>query len=80
MKPLRWLELIIEGQTFAEIAQAEGSSKRRVQDVVNLALLAPEFLDAIALGEQTEGLTTDHLIKTRFAAVWSEQREQFASL
>ncbi len=53
---------------------------RRVQDVTNLALLAPDVLDGIATGEQPDGFTMDYLIKTRFSAVWSEQREQFAAL
>jgi len=51
-----------------------------LQDLANLALLAPDVIDGIAVGEQPDGLTTDYLIKARFPAVWSEQREQFAAL
>ncbi|MCG6901466.1 MAG: recombinase family protein [Rhodobacter sp.] len=80
VKARRWLGLIIDGETFTEIAQAEGTSKRRVQDVVDLALLAPGVVDAITSGEQRDGLTTDYLIKTGFPAVWSDQYEQFAAL
>ena len=80
VKARRWLTAIIDGKTFTEIAEAEGVSKRRVQDVANLALLAPDILDGIAAGEQPHRLTTDYLIKTRFSAVWAEQREQFAAL
>ena len=80
VKARRWLGMIIEGRTFAEIAAEEGVSKRRVQDVVDLALLAPDVLDAIASGEQSDGLTTDYLIKTGFDPVWSKQRKQFADL
>lgn len=80
VKGRRWLAMIVEGKTFAEIAAAEGVSKRRIQDVVGLALLAPDVLEAIASGAQSEGLTTDHLIKTGFNPVWSEQRTQFAAL
>jgi hypothetical protein len=80
MKGCNWMALVIAGKTFSEIAEAEGVSKRRVQDVTNLALLAPDVLDGIATGEQPDGLTTDYLIKTRFPAVWSEQREQLATL
>lgn len=75
-----WLAMIIEGKTFTEIAEAEGTSKRRVQDIVDLAMLAPELLDAIAKGEQPERLTSDYLIKTGFSAIWSEQRQQFVAL
>lgn len=80
MKGRSWLAMVIAGKTFSEIADSEGVSKRRVQDATNLALLAPDVLDRIAAGEQPDGHTTDHLIKTRFSAVWSEQQEQFASL
>ncbi|MCK0142244.1 hypothetical protein [Aliiroseovarius sp. F20344] len=80
MKGRSWLAMVIAGKTFSEIADSEGVSKRRVQDVTNLALLAPDALESIAVGEQPDGLTTDYLIKTRFSAVWSEQHAQFASL
>ena len=80
MKGRNWLARVIAGKSFSEIADTQGVSKRRVQDVTNLALLAPDVLDGIATGEQPDGLTTDYLIKTRFSAVWSEQRQQFAAL
>lgn len=80
MKGRNWLAMIFAGNTFSEIANSEGVSKRRVQDVANLALLAPDVLDRIVAGEQPNGLTTDYLIKTRFSAVWSEQRTQFEAL
>jgi len=80
MKGRSWLAMVIAGTTFSEIADSEGVSKRRVQDVVNLALLAPDVLDGIAAGVQPDRLSTDYLIKTRSSAVWSEQREQFAAL
>ncbi|PSL14822.1 recombinase family protein [Shimia abyssi] len=79
-KGRRWLAMIIDGKSFPEIAEVENVSTRRVQGIAGLALLAPDILDAITLGEQPGGLTTDYLIKTRFSAVWSEQRTQFAAL
>ncbi len=69
VKAQRWMAMIIEGKTFTEIARAEGTSKRRVQDVVDLAMLAPDILDAIAGGEQPDGLTSDTLIKSGVPAV-----------
>lgn len=80
VKAQRWLRMIIEGKTFSQIATQAGVSKRRVQDVVDLALLAPEVLDAIASGDQPDGFTTDYLIKSGFPASWSDQRQQFAEL
>ncbi|WP_300039620.1 recombinase family protein, partial [uncultured Roseobacter sp.] len=64
VKAQKWMSMIIGGKTFTEIAQAEGTSKRRVQDVVGLAMLAPDILDAIAAGEQSEGVTSDRVIKS----------------
>ncbi|MCR9089698.1 MAG: recombinase family protein, partial [Rhodobacteraceae bacterium] len=80
VKAQRWLAMIIDGKSFSEIAQAEGVSKRRVQDVIDLALLAPDILETIAAGEKSPALTTDYLIKTGFPAIWSKQREQVAAL
>jgi len=80
VKARRWLAMIVEGKTFADIAEVEGTSKRRIQDVTDLALLAPDVMNAMATGEQSDGLTTDYLIKTGFSAIWSEQGEKFAAL
>ncbi|MGI9353477.1 MAG: recombinase family protein [Rhizobiaceae bacterium] len=75
----RWLALIIEGETVADIARDQGITRARVHDIVKLALLSPDVLEAIASGEQPDRLTTDYLIKTGFSAVWSEQSEQFSA-
>ena len=72
--------MVIDGKSFSEIAQIENVSTSRVQDIANLALIAPDILDSITLGEKPYGLSTDYLIKTRFSAIWSEQRAQFAAL
>ena len=80
VKARQYLSQIFAGRTFSEIAEAEGVSKRRIQDVTNLALLAPSVIKAILSGENASALTTDYLIKNRFSAVWSEQRAQFGAL
>lgn len=77
---LRWLGMILDGITFTEIAEAEGTSKRRVQDVVDLAMLEPVLIDQIARGEQPSGLTTDYLIKSGVPALWADQQVRFALL
>lgn len=80
VKARNWLAKIIEGKSFADIAETEDTSKRRIQAVVELALLSPDVLGAIVKGEQPVGLTSDYLIKTGFSVIWSEQHEQFAKL
>ncbi len=80
IKARRWLAMIIDGRTFPEIAEEEGTSKRRVQNLIDLAMLAPDVLDAIAAGEQPDGQSTDYLIKSGFPAIWSDQHKQFSAL
>ncbi len=72
--------MIIDGRAFSEIVQEEGTSKRWVQDVVDLAMLVPDALDAIDSGEQIDGLTMDYLIRSGLPAIWSDQHKQFAAL
>lgn len=78
VKARRWLQMILDGKTFAEIAASEGTSKRRVQDIVDLALLAPDIMDAIAHGTQPVGLTSDRLIKCGLPVLWADQRQRIA--
>ncbi|MEM9349072.1 MAG: hypothetical protein AAGA47_02340 [Pseudomonadota bacterium] len=80
VKGRRYLSEIIAGSTFAEIAETEGVSKRRIQDVTSLILLAPSAIEPIVSGENPPGLTTDYLIKNRFPAIWSKQSAQFTGL
>ena len=74
----RWLRMIIKGKSLAEIATEEGTTSHRIRMVTDLALLAPDILDAIASGTQPEGLNTDRLIKSDIPANWVEQRNIFA--
>lgn len=62
VKAQSWLEIVIYGMSFAEIAKAGNTRKLLVHDVVSLVLLAPEFLDAIVVGQQATVLTSDYLI------------------
>ena len=80
VKAQRWMSMILDGTSFAEIASQENTSKRRVQDVVDLAILAPDILDSISCGEQPYELTSDSLIKTGVPAIWTEQRSEYAKL
>jgi site-specific DNA recombinase len=70
--------MIINGKSLAEIANEESTTSHRIRMVTDLALLAPDILDAIGSGMQSEGLNTDRLIKSDIPANWLEQREIFA--
>jgi DNA invertase Pin-like site-specific DNA recombinase len=76
----RYFDLVRLGKTFAEIAEAEGVSKRRVQQLIELAFLAPDVIRTVREGEQPVGMTSDWLKRHAFSPIWSEQRDAFAAL
>jgi hypothetical protein len=76
----RYFDLVRSGKTFGEIADSEGVSKRRVQQLIELAFLAPNTIRAVWEGRQPVGLTSDWLMRHAFSPIWSEQRELFTAL
>ncbi len=50
---------IDDGCSFEAIAAEAGSCKRRVQQVIDLAFLAPDIVRDITNGSQPMGLTSD---------------------
>ncbi|MCG6883176.1 MAG: recombinase family protein, partial [Silicimonas sp.] len=76
----RYFDLVRSGQTFGEIAEREGVSKRRVQQVIELAFLAPDIVRSIREGRHPVGLNSEWLKRHAFSPIWSEQRETFATL
>jgi hypothetical protein len=76
----RYFDLVRSGKTFAGIAAAEGVSKRRVQQLIELAFLAPDVVRAVREGRQPVGMTSDWLKRHAFSPIWTEQRDAFAAL
>jgi DNA invertase Pin-like site-specific DNA recombinase len=76
----RYFDLVRSGKTFSEIAETDGVSKRRVQQMIELAFMAPDVIRAVREGRQPVGLTSDWLKRHAFSPVWSEQRAAFAAL
>lgn len=76
----RYFDLVRSGRTFAEIAEIEGVSKRRVQQLIELAFLTPDVIRAVREGRQPVGMTSDWLIRHAFSPIWAEQRKAFAAL
>ncbi len=76
----RYFDLVRSGKTFAEIAEAECVSKRRVQQLIELAFLAPDIIRAVREGRQPVGMTSDWLKRHAFSPIWTEQRDAFAAL
>jgi DNA invertase Pin-like site-specific DNA recombinase len=75
-----WFESIRAGQTFDEIAAAAGTSKRRVQDMVGLAFLAPDMVRQVLEGRQPPGFTSDWCKAHELPSDWSDQRALLATL
>lgn len=77
VKARKWYSDICKGTSFADIADRDGVSKRRVQDLVDLAFLSPTLIQQIAAGTQPNHLNTDALIKSGFPVLWADQVRLF---
>ena len=75
-----WLDQMKAGRTYAEIAQSAGTSKRRVQQMIDLAFLAPDIVRSIKEGRQPIGLTSDWLLRHDLPSDWDRQRAIVATL
>ncbi|MBF9035057.1 hypothetical protein HKCCE2091_12490 [Rhodobacterales bacterium HKCCE2091] len=75
-----WLDRIKAGETFGDIAQATGTSKRRVQQMIVLAFLAPDILRDVLDGKQPVGFTSEWCKAHDLPSDWSEQRALLSTL
>jgi len=76
----RYFELIRAGRTFNDIASSENVSKRRVQQIVELAFLAPDLIRDVREGKQPVSLTSEWLMRHTLPTVWRKQRKLISSL
>ena len=51
-KAHKWFGMIKAGYTFDEIIKQEGTSRRRIQQITELAFLAPDIVQMISEGRQ----------------------------
>ena len=72
--------MIKSGKTFDESAAAESTSKRRIQQVIEWASLAPDIVRMIVEGHQPVGLTSNWLLRHTLPVDWNEQRKLVATL
>ena len=70
----RWKELLESGRyaSIDALAARMGVNASYVGRQLNLALLAPDIVEAIVTGQEPEGLTLDRLF--RLPAAWGQQR------
>jgi len=73
-RAFRWRRLLDEGVfgTFDDLAKAEGVSQSYVSRVLRLTLLAPDVVEAILDGRQSEGTRLEDLLDG-FPVEWDEQ-------
>jgi hypothetical protein len=71
--------LLEEGKyrSAAEIADAEGVTRRFVNRLLRLTLLAPDIVEAILAGRQPKGMMLEQWTGS-MSSVWDEQHERFA--
>jgi hypothetical protein len=77
-RAFHWHVLLDDGRyaTIAELANALGVDRRYVGRILNLATLAPDIVESIVRGEESSGLSLEHLAKG-FPSKWENQRERF---
>ncbi|WP_245912969.1 recombinase family protein [Litoreibacter ponti] len=75
-----WFERIKSGETFTAIAKTEGTSKRRIQQMIRLAFLAPDIVRDVLDGKQPIGFTSDWCKKHELPSNWDDQRQLLAAL
>jgi hypothetical protein len=68
------------GSTFDEIITQEGTSRRRIQQIIELAFLAPDIVQMISEGRQPIGLTSEWVLRHKLPSDWQDQRALFATL
>jgi site-specific DNA recombinase len=76
----RWFGMIKLGQSYDEIATIEGTLKRRIQQVIEWVLLAPDIVRMILEGRQPIGLTSNWLLRHTLPSDWQEQRQLIVTL
>jgi site-specific DNA recombinase len=75
-----WYQRLKEGRSFEAIAEEANTSKRRIQQLIDLAFLAPDIVRDITNGTQPMGLTSDWCLRHKLPADWQAQRQRIATL
>nr|WP_256471795.1 recombinase family protein [Oceanicola sp. 502str15] len=79
-RALSWFERVRAGETFGDIAKSSDTSKRRIQQMIGLALLAPDIIRMVMDGDQPAGFTSDWCKRNILPSDWVEQRTIIAAL
>lgn len=79
-KAHHWFEQIKAGRTLSEVAKANATTSRRIQQIIELALLAPDITKMILEGKQPLGFTSEWCKRHQLPSNWQEQRVMIATL
>ncbi|MGK7651994.1 hypothetical protein ACSQ76_06125 [Roseovarius sp. B08] len=75
-----WVERLKAGETFSKIAASDHTSKRRIQQLVGLAFLAPDIIRDVLAGRQPIGFTSEWCLRHDLPSDWTQQRKLLATL
>ncbi len=75
-----WYQQIKAGKTLSEIATASNTSNHRVQQMIELAFLAPNIVNDVLDGKQPTGFTSNWFRRHGLPIDWQDQRDLLATL
>ncbi len=75
-----WYQQIKDGKTISEIAATADTSNQRVQQMIELAFLAPNIVKDVLHGHQPTGLTSNWFRQHGLPTDWQDQRDLLATL
>ncbi len=76
----KWLGMIKAGKSLDAIAQQDTTSRRRIQQIIGFAFLAPDIVQMILAGRQPIGLTSEWVLRHKLPNDWQDQRALIATL
>ena len=76
-----WFEELATGRAHSlqELAQRDGTARRYIRRLVDLAFLSPKLIEAILQGRQPIELTATRLTELDLPLSWAEQHSLIAS-
>ena len=79
-KAHHWFDQVKSGLTLSEVAKANDTTSRRIQQIIELALLAPDIIKMVLDGKQPLGFTSEWCKRHHLPSNWQDQRAIIATL
>jgi DNA invertase Pin-like site-specific DNA recombinase len=79
-KAYEWYQQVKAGKTLSDVARENNTSSRRIQQMIELAFLAPDITNMILQGNQPLGLTSEWCKQHPLPGNWQDQRALIATL